>query len=96
MLVLASQASSVQALLSLQVMGVPPMQTPALQPPPLLHWLPSSQLPPSLLGVLLQPVVGLQLSSVQRLWSSQGAGLPVQLPALQVSPVVHWLPSSQG
>src|SRR5206468_7220932 len=45
----------------------------------------------------VQPVAGLQVSSVHRSASLQlGGGPPTQAPPPQVSPVVHALPSSQG
>ena len=56
---------------------------------------------PSLHGAVLfvwmQPVAGLQLSSVQPLPSSQlSAGPPTQPPLLQVSLIVQAFPSLQG
>jgi len=143
-----SQLSEVQGLLSLQttvavathdvplqwspvVHLLPSSQVPpfavCVQPPvpghaSVLHGLPSShvgvplptQLPPEHVSVRVQtlpslqvaplitvalpiqlPVVTSQLSDVQNFPSSQFVGVPTQAPALQVSLVVHWLPSSQ-
>jgi len=93
--VAGSQPSSVQPLPSLQFGAGPPMQRPPLQASLVVQALPS--LHGSVLLPWTQPVVGLQLSSVQRLSSSQfGAGPPTQLPWLQVSLVVQALPSVQG
>src|SRR5438876_11080289 len=77
------------------VAGAPPVQV-----PPLLVSL-VVQAWPSLQGAVLltwtQPVEGLQVSSVQRLPSSQvGAGPPTHRPPLQASFVVQALPSLQG
>src|SRR2546428_395262 len=50
----------------------------------------------AVLLVWAQPVAGLQVSVVQRLWSSQlGAAPPSQLPPAQVSLVVQAFPSLQ-
>src|SRR5262245_31727300 len=54
---------------------------------------PSSQVAPSALLVCTQPVIGLQLSSVQGLPSLQLTPVPVHAPFEQLSLVVHALPS---
>jgi len=60
-----------------------------------VHALPSSHAP--VLAALLHPAAGSQVSVVQTLRSSQlGAAPPTHVPRLQVSLVVHALPSSQG
>jgi hypothetical protein len=88
------QLSSVQGLLSLQTRGVPP-QTPPEQTSAVVHALPSLQ--DAALLECEQPVDGLQESFVQMLLSLQLTRLPPpHTPALQVSPVVHALPSLQG
>jgi hypothetical protein len=55
---------------------------------------------PSLQGAVLfvytQPEVGLQVSSVQALWSSQPIVVPPQAPPEHTSLEVHALPSLQG
>jgi len=89
-----SQVSLVQMFESSQLGGAPPTQEPPLQVSLVVQTLPSSH------GLVLlawtQPRTVSQLSVVQRLESSQfGAAPPTQLPALQVSFVVHALPSSQ-
>jgi hypothetical protein len=57
--------------------------------------LPSSQA--TLLSAKEHPLAGSQLSSVHKLPSSQSGGRPpTQVPALQLSPVVQALPSSQA
>src|SRR5205807_2291393 len=93
--VAGSQPSSVQRLPSLQLGAGPPVQRPPLQVSLVVQALPS--LHGGVLLVCAQPVVGLQLSSVQRLPSSQfGAGPPMHCPPLQASLVVQALPSLQG
>ena len=93
--VIGSQASSVQTLLSTQ-----------------FFWLPGLQAPPSQVSFSVQTLLSLHpallLSWVQPFWPSQASsvhGLPskqpnlpsgVQAPPLQVSPVEHASPSSQG
>jgi hypothetical protein len=71
---------------------VPP-QAPAAQTSPLVQALPSSH--GAVLFSYWQPAVGLQLSSVQALPSSQSSAVPSQVPPAHVSPVVHALPSLQ-
>ena len=77
----------VQTLLSLQFTADPARQLPNA------HWSPVVQAFPSLQAIVLllktQPVVGSQLSVVQRLASSQTRGAPEHAPPEQVSPVVH-------
>jgi hypothetical protein len=82
----ALQESVVQTLPSLQVRGVPAVQTPAWQVSAPLQTLPSAQAVPFKTGVLEQPVAGLQESVVQTLPSLQLSGVPaVQVPLWQVS-----------
>src|SRR5207249_2424340 len=74
-----SQPSSVQPLPSLQFGAGPPMQRPPLQASLVVQALPS--LHGAVLLVCAQPVDGLQVSSVQRLPSSQlGAAPPTHRP----------------
>ena len=87
-----SQASVVQTLPSSQFGGAPPTQD------PLEHVSAVVQAFPSMHGLVLftflQPVAGLQESSVQPLPSSQlGAGPPTHTPPEHTSPVVHAFPS---
>src|SRR5262245_12271098 len=92
-----SQASVVHALPSSQLGAEPPTHDPPLQVSFVVHSLPS--LHGAALFVWVQPpgVEGLQASSVQTLPSSQlGGGPPAHDPPLQVSPVVHSLPSLHG
>jgi hypothetical protein len=70
--VCSSQLSSVQTLLSLQLGGGPPTQAPPLQASAVVQALPSSH--ELLLGTNVQPLAGLQLSSVQGLLSLQTTG----------------------
>jgi hypothetical protein len=89
------QASSVHTLPSSQFGAAPPTQTPPEHVSPEVQALPS--LHATVLLVWVQPVDGLQPSSVQGLPSSQlGPAPPTQLPPAQVSPVVHALPSLQA
>jgi hypothetical protein len=83
------QPSVVHTLPSSQGRGVPATQTPPLHVSPTVHALPSSH---ALLAfVFTQPSVGLQLSIVHGLPSSQlTAGPPAHVPPLQRSPDVHW------
>jgi len=96
-----SHESVVQGLSSSQIGGAPPRQV------PLLHVSPVVQALPSLHGALLfawtHPPAGSQESFVQGLPSSQiGGAPPMQVPPLQVSPVVqaflssHAEPSGRG
>jgi hypothetical protein len=90
-----SQASVVQTLPSLQSSAGPPTQAPPTQVSLVVQALPS--LHELLLLVCVQPLAGLQLSSVHTLPSSQwGAAPPTQAPPAQVSLVVQALPSLQG
>jgi hypothetical protein len=87
--------SSVHRLPSSQLGPAPPTQAPPEQASPVVQALPSSQA--AVLFAWVQPVAGLQASSVQRLASSQfGAAPPTQTPPAQVSVVVQALASSQG
>jgi hypothetical protein len=71
------------------------MHAPRLQVSLVVQASPSSQA--ATLFVFRQPVAGSQLSSVQRLPSSQlGGAPPTHAPALQVSLVVQASPSSQA
>src|SRR5438034_449230 len=89
------QLSSVQGFTSSQFGCAPHTHRPPLQASLVVQALPSLQ--GSVLLPWRQPVVGSQLSSVQRLLSLQlSAGPPAQLPWLQVSLVVQALPSVQG
>jgi len=91
----ALQLSSVQGLVSLQSGGAPPTQPPALQVSAVVHAFPSSH--GTVLLVCVQPVAGLQLSSVHVLESLQFLGKPdVHVPPVHVSPTVQALPSLQG
>ena len=92
---LASQLSSVHGLPSLQTSAAPGTQAPLAQLSPAVQAVPSSQLAVLLLD--LQPPWASQVSVVQGLLSSHGAGaVALQTPEAQVSPVVQLLPSSQG
>src|SRR3989442_1511122 len=89
------QLSVVQTSPSLQWGGGPPTPVPPLQVSFVVQALPS--LHGAVLFVWTQPVAGLQLSVVQTFPSSQfGAGPPTHVPPLQVSFVVHGLPSLHG
>jgi hypothetical protein len=92
---LGSQASFVQALLSLQFSGAPALQLPPWHASPEVQELLSLQ--GKLLFVKTQPVAGAQLSLVQMFPSLQVMGAPgVHTPATHASPLVHALPSEQG
>jgi hypothetical protein len=92
---LASHASVVHGLLSLQGSALPPTHAPLLQASPTVHALPSLQ-PLVVAPLAVQPLPGAQPSRVQPLPSSQTVGVaPPHSPATHVSPVVHALPSSQ-
>lgn len=90
----AVQPSSVQRLPSAQGKALPGWHRPPAQVSPIVQRLPSSQAPET--AAKLQPLMGLQLSVVHGLLSSQFT-LPVALhkPAWQPSPVLQALPSSQ-
>ena len=88
------QVSSVQPLPSLQVTAVPAPQVPPAHLSPVVQALPSSHT--AVLLVCWQPAKGSQVSVVHRLVSLQfRLPPPAQRPAVQVSPVVQALPSSQ-
>jgi hypothetical protein len=90
-----SQPSFVQTSPSSQSGGGPPTQAVPAQVSFVVHSLPSSH--GALLAALMHPPRASQLSSVQRLPSSQlRGGPPVHVPALQWSVVVQASPSSQG
>jgi hypothetical protein len=82
-----SQLSVVQGLLSLQLVADPGRHVPNAQASPVVHAFPSSQAIVLLLKT--QPVVGSQLSLVQKVASSQTRGTPEHAPPEHVSPVVH-------
>ncbi len=89
------QASEVQILLSSQGVAMPGRQVPSLQASPLVQPLPSEQ--GAVFRVCTQPLAASQVSSVQTSVSAQSTvEPPVQTPAVQTSPVVQALPSSQG
>ena len=91
----ASQPSLVHGLPSLHCKTAPPLHNPPLHTSPVVHALPSEH--GSALFVCQQPVVALQLSVVQSVWSSQPSAAPaMQPPSTHVSVVVHTLPSLQG
>src|SRR5207249_41643 len=93
--VVGSQRSSVESVPWAQVGGGPATQRPRLQVSLVVQALPSLHGP--VLLVCAQPVDGLQVSSVQRLPSSQlGPAPPTHRPPLQASLVVQALPSLQG
>lgn len=71
------QELSVQALPSSQATDVPPVQEPPLQTSPLVHASPSSQ--ESVFGLDIQPTIGLQISVVHTLPSSQLMLVPVHV-----------------
>jgi hypothetical protein len=50
----------------------------------------------ALVSVKTQPVLGLHISAVQRLWSSHVTGVPWQVPPAHVSPDVQELKSLHG
>jgi hypothetical protein len=90
-----SHRSMVQILASSQSGGAPPAQTPNQQASLVVQALPSSQ--GTVLSALTHPMPESQESSVQMLPSSQSGGAPpTQMPAEQVSFVVHASLSSQG
>ena len=84
----ASQESDVHGLESLQFLTAPGTQPEAAQMSPTVQGLPSEQ--GLALAVCVQPVTGLQLSSVQALLSLQlTCGPGRHTPALQASPTEH-------
>ena len=94
--VLTSQVSVVQALLSLQVLAVPP-HLPVVQVSGLVQALPSLQVVPSVALANKQlPVPVSHESLVQPLPSLQTLAVPPQLPAVQMSLAVQALPSLQA
>ena len=88
-----SQASLVQPLPSSQFTPVPLTHLPPLHKSMSVQGLESLQ--ESLLALLTQPIVALQLSSVHALSSVQLIALPAHAPLVQMSPPVHWFLSSQ-
>src|SRR5262245_45968379 len=78
--VTGSQASVVHILPSLQLSGVPGVQTPAWHVSEPLHTLLSAQSVPSVTAACWHPPVGSQVSAVHGLWSSH----PPVVPALHV------------
>ena len=90
-----SHVSVVQGLPSLHGRLAPGTHAPAAQTSPTVQRLLSLQ--PSVLLTAAQPVVGLQVSVVQRLPSSQVLAAPgSHAPAVQTSPTVQALPSEHG
>jgi hypothetical protein len=86
--------SVVQALLSLQLSGVPAVQLPDWQVSAPLQTFPSAQAVPFATGVVVHPVAGTQLSVVQTLPSLQTSGVPaLHAPPWQVSAPLQALPS---
>ena len=81
------QVSSVQTLPSSQLSAGPPTQPPLLQVSLVVQAFPSLQ--GAVLALWTQPVLGLQVSSVQTLPSSQLRAVPTQRPPVQTSPVVQ-------
>jgi hypothetical protein len=86
------QESSVHALLSLQVFGVPTHWPPWHLS--VVHLLPSLHV--AVFGVLTQPVAGLHESLVQGLTSLQLMVLPQQTPATHRSALVQAFPSEHA
>jgi hypothetical protein len=87
--------SVVQTLPSSQTGGDPPTHAPAAQVSLVVQAFPS--LHGSVLFTCMQPLVGLQESSVQPLPSLQSSGgPPTHIPPEQTSPAVHAFPSSHG
>ncbi len=83
---------------------MPDLQVPILQMSPEVQGLPSSHVLP-VLGLLVQPMTGLQPSSVQGLPSLQppmslgllgSMAVPLQVPLVHLSPLVQASPSSQA
>jgi hypothetical protein len=89
------QVSAVQGFASSQLLGPPGVHAPALQRSPVVQASPSLQ--GAVLFVKAHPVAGTHASSVQTLPSvHESAAPPTQPPLLQVSLVVHALPSLQA
>jgi len=89
------QESVVQGLPSSQTMPGPPMHRPPAQLSESVHGSPSVQEPAA--SVCVQPAATSQPFCVQGLPSSQLSAAPPKHPeSLQVSPMVHRLPSSQA
>ena len=86
-----TQVSVVQPLVSSHGALATPLHVPWLHASSLVHA--SLSLHAPVTGVCTQPLVGLQLSSVQTLLSSQTTGVVVHVPATQVSPLVQASPS---
>jgi hypothetical protein len=90
------QLSVVQTLPSLQLSGVPAVQTPPWQVSAPLHTVASAHAVPLGRAVVKHPMIGSQLSVVQVLPSLQTGGVPaVQEPLWQVSSPLQRLPSAQ-
>jgi hypothetical protein len=90
------QVSAVHGLLSSQFTPMPP-HFPAVHLSPMVQALPSSQGVSSILFTLEQPVIELQLSTVQSLLSLHVTGVPaLQLPPWHASPWVQTSLSVQG
>ena len=90
-----SQLSLVHGLPSSQDVLAPGTHTPPWHASPLVHASPSEHA--NVFGLLAQPAVALQRSSVQGFWSSQVSAAPGKhKPPLHVSLSVHALPSVHG
>jgi hypothetical protein len=90
-----SQLSVVHNLLSLQVVGLPPVQAPPAQASPLVHGLLSLQV--AVVGKYSQPLPALQLSLVHGLLSLHWiVPVPLQVPLPQTSDGVQGSWSSQA
>ena len=95
---IGSQLSTLQALPSLHLIGVPPTHRPPLQPSPLVQPLPSSHVAPSGAGrPAVQPELGKQPPGpVQGLPSSHTMAVPLQVPFMHPVLTVQTLLSSHG
>lgn len=92
----AAQLAVVQGLPSSQFRSPDLVHTPAKHLSPVVHRLPSSQVAPAAAAVWAHPLVVLQLSTVHARPSLQSSVVVwMQLPPLQMSPVVHALLSEQ-